>query len=49
MQYMYFTPRDMINFQSSNGKIVKPQQLNFSQAAQMGPPLMFNSTQAGGN
>ena len=50
MQYMYFTPRDMINFQSSNGKIQKPQQLSFSQAAAMAPlggPLIFNNTSGG--
>jgi len=46
MQYMYFTPRELINFQSTTSKLVnKPQQLNFNQIGGVPPsgPLIFNN------
>ena len=55
MQYMYFTPRDLINFNQSGttGKIPKgTQQLNFGQATNLGGapqgPLMVNSNNLNG-
>lgn len=48
MQYMYFTPRDLINFHSTNNKGQKPQQLNFGPGIPGTGPLMLNNNNIGG-